>query len=119
MPLLLHHFEIFLNRIKFRLKNLLLHFRRLRYLAELVVRHYHAVIVVVLYIVEEIHTLVSLETLFIGEQYPGVGIGRLICHGNLGYIGFQTDNHRLVCQSETLHFMCCNAHYQRFTRPTG
>ena len=117
VALLFQHFQIFLDSIKFRLKNLLLHLRRLWNLAELVVRHYHTVIVVVLDIVEEIHTLVCLETLFIGKQYPGIGIGRLIGHGNLGYIGFQTDNHRFVSQPETLHLMRCNTHYQRFTCP--
>ena len=117
MPLLFQHFEVFLNRVKLRLQDLLLHLRRLRYLAELVVRHYHAVIVVVLDPVEEINAVVSLETLFIGEQYPGVRICRLIGHGNLRDIGFKTDNHRLVGESETFHLMRCNAHYQRFTRP--
>ena len=117
VALLLYDIEVFLDRIKLRLKNLLLHLRRLRYLAELVVRHYHTVIVVVLDIVEEIHTLVSLETLFVGEQYPSVWIGTLIGHGNLGNVGFQTDNHRFVGKSETLHLMRCNAHYQRFTCP--
>ncbi len=80
-------------------------------------RHYHAIIVVVLDLVEEVDAIVRLETLFIGKQYPGIGIGTLICHGNLGDIGFKTDNHRFVCQSKTLHFMRCNTHYQRFTRP--
>ena len=35
----------------------LLQFRRLRYLAELVVRHDDAIVVVVLYIIEEAHTV--------------------------------------------------------------
>ena len=67
MSLLLHHFEVFLNGIKLRLKNLLLHLRRLRYLAELVVRHDNAVVVIVLDLVEEVDAVVSLETLFISE----------------------------------------------------
>ena len=117
VALLFQHLQVFLDSIKFRLKNLLLHFRRLGYFSKLVVRHYHTVIVVVLDIVEEIHTLVGLETLFVGEQNTGIGIGRLIGHGNLGYVGFQTDNHRFVSQSETLHLMRCNAHYQSFTCP--
>ena len=76
-------------------------------------RHDYAVIIVVLHIVEERHAVVGLETLFIGKQNPGIGIGTLICHGNLGDIGFQSDNHRLVCHSKALHLMCRHAHYQR------
>ncbi len=62
MPLLLHHFEVLINCIKFRLKDLLLHLQRLRYLAELVVGHYHAVVVIVLDLVEEIDSVIRLGT---------------------------------------------------------
>ncbi len=53
VSLLLDDFKILLNRVKFGLQNLLLHLRRLRYLAELVVRHDNTIIVVVLDLVEE------------------------------------------------------------------
>ena len=115
VSLLLDDFEILLNRIKFSLQDLLLHLRRLRYLAELVVRHYHAVIVVVLNLIEESDTVLSLETLFIGVQNTGIGIGRLVGHGNLRDIRLHADNHRFVGESETLHLVRCNTHYQCFT----
>ena len=63
VTLLFQYFEVLLNRVKLCLKNLLLHLRRLWYLAELVVRHYHAVVVVVLDLVEEIDAVVSLVNL--------------------------------------------------------
>ena len=91
------HLQVFLNGIKLRLKNLLLHLRRLRYLSELVVRHYHAVIIIVPDVIKESHTVLRLETLFIGEEYAGIWICGLIGHGNLGNIGFESDNHRFVC----------------------
>ena len=97
VSLLLDDFEILLNRIKFSLQDLLLHLRRLRYLAELVVRHYHAVIIIVPDVIKESHTVLRLETLFIGEEYAGIWICGLIGHGNLGNIGFESDNHRFVC----------------------
>ena len=113
MSLLLHHFEIFLNRVKFSLKNLLLHFRRLRYLPELVMRHYDAVIVVVLDPVEEIDAVVSLETLFIGIENPCIGVSGLIGHGDFRHIRLHPDNHGLVGEAEAFHFMCRHTHYQR------
>ena len=54
VALLFQHFKVLLNRVKLRLKDLLLHLRRLRYFPELVVRHYHAVVIVVLDLIEEI-----------------------------------------------------------------
>ena len=66
--LLLDNFEVLLNRIKFCLQDLLLHLRRLRYLAELVMRHYHAIIVIILDLVEEIDTVIRRKTFGIGKQ---------------------------------------------------
>ena len=78
-------------------------------------RHYHAVIVIVLYLIEEIDTVLRLKTLGIGKEDTGVWICRLISHSNIGDIGFQSDNHRLVRQSQSLHLMRCHAHYQSLT----
>ena len=89
--------------------------RRLRYFPELVVRHNDAIIVIVLDVVEETHTVGGREVLFRSVENPRVRICRLIGGGNLRDIGFQPDNHRLVRQIQTFHFMRCNAHYQRFT----
>ena len=133
VTLMLQHFEIFLYCVKFSLKNLLLHLRRLWYLAELVVRHENLMfntrhdrvaglgnsegsqralnLLYAIRTIEERHAVVSLETLFIGKQYPGIGIGTLIGHGYLCDIGFKTDNHRFVSQSKTLHFMAGKCEY--------
>ena len=116
MPLLLDYFKILLYRIKFGLQDLLLHLRRLRYLAELVVRHYDTVIVIVLDLIEEVHTVCRCETLGVGIEDTGIGIGCLISHSNFRDIGFHSDNHRLVHQSKTFHLMSCHAHYQGLAR---
>ena len=116
VSLLFDDFKILLNRVKFRLQNLLLHFRRLRYLAELVVRHDNTIIVVVLDLVEEVHAVCRCEALGIGIKDTGIGIGCLISHGNFRDIGFHSDNHRFVHQSETFHLMSRHAHYQGLAR---
>ena len=115
LALLPQDFEVFLHRVKLRLQDALLQLRRLRNLAELVVRHDDAIVVVVLDVVEETHAVGGREILLGGIENPRVRICRLIGGGNLRDIGFQPDNHRLVRQIQTLHFMRCNAHYQRFT----
>ena len=108
-------FEVFLHRVKLCLQDALLQFRRLRYLAELVVRHDDAIVVVVLYIIEEAHTVGGRKVLLRSVQNTCVGICRLIGGCNLRNVGFQPDNHRLVCQIQTLHLMRGDAHYQRLT----
>ena len=113
LALLSQDFEIFLHRVKLRLQDALLQLRRLRYLPELVVRHDDAIIVVVLDVVEETHTVGGRKVLFRSVEDAGVRIGRLIGGGNLRHIRFQPDNHRLVRQVQTLHLMCRYAHYQR------
>lgn len=113
--LLTQYFQIFLHRIKLRLQDALLQLRTLRYLPELVVAHDNAVVVVVPDVVEETHAVGGREILFRSIQDAGVRIGGLIGGCNLRHIRLQADNHRLVRQFQPLHFMCCNAHYQRFT----
>ena len=82
-------------------------------------RHDDAVVVVVLDVVEETHTVGGGEVLFGSIEDLCVGIGRLIGGGNLRHIGFQPDNHRLVGEAQPLHLMRCHAHYQRLTGPIG
>ena len=113
--LLTQYFQIFLHRIKLRLQDALLQLRTLRYLPELVVAHDNAVVVVVPDVVEETHAVGGREILFRSIQDAGVRIGGLIGGCNLRHIRLQADNHRLVRQFQPLHFICCNAHYQRFT----
>jgi len=78
-------------------------------------RHDDAIIVIVFDVVEETHTVGGREILFRSVEDAGIRIGSLISGGNLRDIGFQTNNHRLVRQVQTLHFMRCNTHYQCFT----
>ena len=64
LALLPQDFEVFLHRVKLRLQDALLQLRRLRNLAELVVRHDDAIVVVVLDVVEETHAVGGREVLF-------------------------------------------------------
>jgi len=80
------------------------------------VRHDDAIVVVVLDVVEETHAVGGREVLLRGIENPRVRVCRLIGGGNLRDIGFQSDNHRLVRQVQTLHLMRRNAHYQRLAR---
>ena len=115
--LLPQDFEVFLHRVKFRLQYPLLQLRRLRNLAELVVRHDDTIIVVVPDVVEETHAVGGREVLLRGIEDAGVGICRLIGGGNLCDIGFQPDNHRLVDEVQTLHLVGGNAHDERLAGP--
>ena len=78
-------------------------------------RHYHAVIIVVLNLIKESDSVICLETLFISIENTGIGICGLVGHCNLGDIRLHADNHRFVGEPKTLHFVRCNAHYKRFT----
>ena len=64
LALCAYHLQVLLHGIKLRLQYLLLEFGRLRYLAELVVRHDDAVVVVVLDVVEEADTVLGRKILF-------------------------------------------------------
>ncbi|TSE50845.1 hypothetical protein EH215_04283 [Phocaeicola vulgatus] len=115
LALLPQHFKVFLHRVKLRLQDALLQLRRLWYLAELVVRHDDAIVVVVLDVVEKTHAVGSREILFRSVENPRIRICRLISGYYLRHVRLQADNHRLVRQVQTLHFMRCNTHYQCFT----
>ena len=99
------------------MQDALLQLRRLRYLAELVVRHDDTLIVVVPDVVEEAHAVGGRKVLLRGIEDAGVGVGRLIGGGNLRDIGFQPDNHRLVDEVQTLHLMRRDAHDERLAGP--
>ena len=92
-------------------------FGGLGYLAELVMRHDDAVVVVVPDIIEEPDTVSGGEVLFRSVEDAGVGIGGLVSGRYLRHVRFQPDNHRLVSQLQPLHFMRRNAHYQCLTGP--
>ena len=99
------------------MQNLLLHVGRLGYLPELVVRHDDTIPIVVFDIVKELHPVFEFKILFRRIKNLRVRVCRAVALGNLCDIGFQPDNHRLVCQSQPLHFLRSKAHYQRFARP--
>ena len=115
-PLRFQHFQILFHRIQFLLQNLLLNIRWLRYLPELVVRHDDTIPIIILDVVKEPYPVFGGEILFRGIEDFGVGICRSVALGNLPDVGFQPDNHRFVRQPQSLHFLCCNAHNQCFTR---
>ena len=98
------------------MQDALLQFGRLRNLAELVVRHDDAIVVVVLDVVEEPHAVFGREVLFRGVEYLCVRVGRAVTLGYLRNVGFQPDNHRLVHQSQPLHLVRRHAHDQRLSR---
>ena len=89
---------------------LFLHFRRLRYLTELVVRHDNAVIVVILDIIEELHPVLGRKVRFRSVEDTGVRIGGTVALGYFRHV--QTGDNRFMCQSEPFHLMCYNTHYQ-------
>ena len=78
-------------------------------------RHDDAIVVVVLDVVEKTHAVGSREILFRSVENPRIRICRLISGYYLRHVRLQADNHRLVRQVQTLHFMRCNTHYQCFT----
>ena len=108
--------KIVLHTLQLGHQNFLLHLRRLRYLAKLVVRHNHTVEVIVLNRMEELYPVLRREVFFAGIQDAGIGIGSLIRCCNLSDIGFQTDNHWLLRHAETFHLMRSDTHDKRFTR---
>ena len=79
-------------------------------------RHDDTIVVVVLDVVEETDTVLCGEILLRSIEDTGIGICRLIGGGNLCYIGFQPDNHRLVCQSQTFHLVCSHTHDECLSR---
>src|SRR5574344_2610594 len=107
LALLPQDFEIFLHRVKFRLQYALLQLRRLRYFPELVVRHTDAIIVIVLDVVEETHTVGGREVLFRSVEDAGIRRGSRISGSKLRHIGLQPDNQRLWARPS--RFIACAA----------
>ena len=97
------------------MQDVLPYLHRLRYLAELVVAHDDAVVVVVADIIEKAYTVLRRKILFGGVEDTGLGIGCPVCRGYLCHIRLQSDNHRLMGQREAFHFMGGDAHDERFS----
>ena len=109
------HIEVFLHRVEFFLQDVLPYLHRLRYLAELVVAHDDAVVVVVADIIEKAYAVLRRKILFGGIEDAGLGIGCPIRRGDLRHVRLQTDNHRLVGEREAFHLMGGDAHDERFS----
>ena len=110
---LVQDFQVFLHAVQFLLQDVALDFGRLRYHAELLVREDDGIPVVVLHLVEDFHAAVGREVLLARIEYLGVGIGGAEGLCNLVDVRLQTGNERLVRQSEPLHLVGGDTHYQR------
>lgn len=107
-------FEVLFYAVQFLLQDLFLYLRGLGDHAELFVRQDDGVPIVVLHLTHDADTVFGGEIFFAGIEDTGIGIGGLEGLGYLVDIGFQTDNHRFVCQSQTLHFVGGGTHNQGF-----
>ena len=94
-------------------KDVALDFGRLRYHAELLVREDDGIPVVVLHLVEDFHAAVGRSPPLARIEYLGMGIGGAEGLRNLVDVRLQAGNERLVRQSEPLHLVGGDAHYQR------
>ena len=83
---------------------------------ELVVRHDDTIIIIVLHTVEERLTILELLALGGRIQDAVIGVGSLICGGNLVDIGLHADDNGLVGQAKALHFMRGDTHDKGLTR---
>ena len=106
-------FQVFLHAVQFLLQDVALDFGRLRYHAELLVREDDGIPVVVLHLVEDFHAAVGREVLLARIEYLGMGIGGAEGLRNLVDVRLQAGDERLVRQSEPLHLVGGDAHYQR------
>ena len=108
--------QIFIYVVHLLPENLPLHLGRLGYLAELFVRKDDAVPVVVLDVAEDPQAVLRREVLLAGIEQTGIGIGRAEGSGDFVDVGFDTDDHRLAGQSQTMHLIRCDAHDKRLAR---
>ena len=107
-------FEVLFHTIQFLLQDLFLYLRGLGDHAELLVREDDGIPIVVLHLTHDADTVFGGEIFFAGIENTGIGIGGLEGLGYLVDIGFQTDNHRFVRQSQTLHLVGGGTHNEGF-----
>ena len=72
--------------------------------------------VVILDVMEYSDTLLRRKVLLARIQHSGIRIGPLERVGYVMHIAFESDNHRLVCQSETFHLKGGYTHDKGFAR---
>ena len=116
IALLLEYGEILFDAVYFLRIYFLLYFGGLGYFPELVVCQDDAVPVVVLDVMEYSDTLLRRKVLLARIQHSGIRIGPLERVGYVMHIAFESDNHRLVRQSETFHLKGGYTHDKGFAR---
>ena len=116
IALLLEYGEIFFDAVYFLRIYFLLYFGRLGYFSKLVVCQDDTVPVIIFDVMEYSDTLLRGKVLLARIQYLGIRIGPLERVGYVMHIAFESDNHRLVRQSETFHLKGGYAHDEGFAR---
>ena len=116
IALLLEYGEILFDAVYFLRIYFLLYFGGLGYFPELVVCQDDTVPVIIFDVMEYSDTLLRSKVLLARIQHSGIRIGPLERVGYVMHIAFESDNHRLVRQSETFHFKGGHAHDKGFAR---
>ena len=94
----------------------MLYLEGLRDHPELLVRQDDAIPVVVLDVVKNTLAVLLAEIVFARIEYLSIGISFPKRVGNVENICFQSDNHRLVCQSQALHLVGSRTHDECLSR---
>lgn len=110
IALLLEYGKVLFDTLYFLRIYFLLYFGGLGYFSELVVCQDDTVPVIVLDVMEYSDTFLRREVLPARIQHSGVRIGSPERVGYVMHIALESDNHRLVRQSETLHLKGGHAH---------
>ena len=116
IALLLEYSEALFDTVYFLRIYFLLYFRRLGYFPELVVCQDDTVPVIIFDVMEYSDTFLRGKVLLARIKYFGIRIGPLERVGYVMHIAFESDNHRLVRQSETFHLKGGYAHDKGFAR---
>lgn len=119
IALLLEYGEILFDAVYFLRIYFLLYFGGLGYFPELVVCQDDTVPVIIFDVMEYSDTLLWRKVLLARIQHSGIRIGPLERVGYVMHIAFESDNHRLVRQSETFHLKGGYTHDKGFARTTG
>ena len=102
-----------LQLLQLVVEQVFLNLRRLRNLAELVVRHHDAAIVVVLHAVEEVHAVAGRVVTLLGEEQLVLRVHRGVHLGDGRDVRLHADNHRLVADAHPLHLVAGSTHNKR------
>ena len=108
-----HSLQRVLHLLQHRVGDVSLNLQRLRNPAKLVVTHDDAVPVARLHAVKEIHTVSGTVVCLGSKQHLCLRVARSVrlCDG--AHIRLQSDNHRLVAHSQSLHLVGSDTHDHR------